>query len=270
VRVSISEFTTLGASFDEDLVAYRAAGVEGIGVCEIKLGEGAVERLRESGLQATFCVPEVPSILPLPVMDGPDSPEERVEALCASVSRLAELEPVCVLFMTGPVGDREDARAVVREGIRAIAAASRVAGVRVALEPFHPTQADVFSFVHTIPDALELIDGEDVAIVLDTWHVSDPAAIEPYVQQIVGVHVADRREPTRSHFDRVLPGDGVLDLGAVLRMLDGAGYKGWYEVEIFSDNGAFGHAFPDSLWDVEPGELARRARESLERVWEQR
>ncbi|HVR13734.1 MAG TPA: sugar phosphate isomerase/epimerase family protein [Gaiellaceae bacterium] len=270
MRVSISEFTTLNASFDEDLVAYRAAGVEGIGVCEIKLGEGAAERLRESGLKATFCVPEVPSILPLPVMDGPDSPEERVEALCASVSRLAELEPVCVLFMTGPVGDREDARAVVREGIRAIAAASRVAGVRVALEPFHPTQADVFSFVHTIPDALELIDGEDVAIVLDTWHVSDPAAIEPYVQQIVGVHVADRREPTRSHFDRVLPGDGVLDLGAVLRMLDGAGYRGWYEVEIFSDNGAFGDAFPDSLWDVEPGELARRARESLERVWEQR
>jgi sugar phosphate isomerase/epimerase len=203
VRASISEFTTLSASFDEDLVAYRSR-TEEIGVCEIGLASGA-GRLRESGLKATFCVPEVPSILPLPVMDGPDSPEERVEALCASVSRLAELEPVCVLFMTGPVGDREDARAVVREGIRAFAAAGRVAGVRVALEPFHPTQADVFSFVHTIPDALELIDVEDVAIVLDTWHVSDPAVIEPYVQQIVGVHVADRREPTRSHFDRVLP-----------------------------------------------------------------
>jgi sugar phosphate isomerase/epimerase len=270
VRVSISEFTTLGASFDEDLAAYRAAGVEGIGVCEIKLGEGAAERLCDSGLQATFCVPAVPSILPLPLMEGPDAPEERVAALCASVSRLAQLEPVCVLLLTGPVGDREDARAVVREGIRAIAAAGRAAGVRVALEPFHPTQADVFSFVHTIPDALELIDGEDVAIILDTWHVSDPSAIEPYVEQIVGVHVADRREPTRSHFDRVLPGDGVLDLAAVLRTLDGAGYEGWYEVEIFSDNGAFGDSFPDSLWDVEPGELARRARESLERVWEQR
>jgi hypothetical protein len=54
VRVSISEFTTLGASFDEDLVAYRAAGVEGIGVCEIKLGEGAAERLRESGPRRRF------------------------------------------------------------------------------------------------------------------------------------------------------------------------------------------------------------------------
>jgi hypothetical protein len=58
VRLSICEFTTLGASFEEDLVAYRVAGAEGIGVCEMKLGEGASERLRESGLRATHCIPD--------------------------------------------------------------------------------------------------------------------------------------------------------------------------------------------------------------------
>ena len=78
MRLSICEFTTLGASFEEDLAAYRAAGVEGIGVCEIKLRESSAERLRESGLRATHCVPAVPSILPLPLIDGPDEPEERV------------------------------------------------------------------------------------------------------------------------------------------------------------------------------------------------
>ena len=59
--------------------------------------------------------------------------------------------------------------------------------------------------MHTIPDALELIGDEPVGIMLDVWHVSDPDAIEPYVDRIAGVHVSDRREPTRSHFDRVLP-----------------------------------------------------------------
>jgi sugar phosphate isomerase/epimerase len=237
VRLSICEFTTLGASFEEDLAAYSAAGVEGIGVCEVKLVEGAAERLRESGLRATHCVPAVPSILPLPLMEGPTEPQERVAALCASVARFAELELICVLFPTGPAGGRDDARAVVREGIRAVAAAGARAGVRVALEPIHPTQTDVFSFVHTIPDALELIGAEDVGILLDTWHVSDPGGIAPYVDRVVGVHVADRREPTRSHFDRVLPGDGVLDLAAVLRTLQAGRYDGWYDVEIFSDNG---------------------------------
>ena len=268
MRLSICEFTTLGASFEDDLRAYRAAGVGGIGVCELKLGHGAAWLLRKSGLAATHCVPAVPSILPLPLMEGPDEPEERVAALCASVRRLSELDPVCVLFLTGPAGGRDDARAVAREGIRAVAAAGAAAGVRVALEPIHPSQADVFSFVHTIADALELVGDADVGILLDTWHVSDPEEIRAHAARIAGVHVADRREPTRSHFDRVLPGDGVLDLGAVFRALEAGGYDGWYDVEIFSDNGTFGDAFPDSLWDVEPGELARRARESLERVLE--
>ena len=270
MRIGICEFTTLTASFEEDLRAYRAAGAGGIGVCEIKLGDGSRKLLRESGLVATHCVPAVPSILPLPLMEGPDEPEARVEALCASVRRLAGLEPACVLFLTGPADGREDAREIVREGIWAIAGAAEAAGVRVALEPVHPTQAEVFSFVHTIPDALDLIGDRDIGILFDTWHLPDSEAAGTYVDRIAGVHVADRREPTRSHFDRVLPGDGVLDLGSVFCALEAGGYEGWYDVEIFSDNGAFGNAFDDSLWDVEAGEMARRAVESLERTWEAR
>jgi sugar phosphate isomerase/epimerase len=270
MRIGICEFTTLGASFEDDLAAYVAAGVEGIGICELKLGEGARLLLRESGLVATHCIPSVPSILPLPLLEGPGEPEERVAALCASVKRLAELDPVCVLFLTGPAGGRADAREIVREGIRAVAEAAAAAGVRVALEPVHPDQDETFSFVHTLPDALGLIGGEDVGLLLDLYHVSDPEEIRPHVSRVAGVHVADRREPTRSQFDRVLPGDGVLDLGAALRTLETGGYEGWYDLEIFSDNGAFGDAFPDSLWDLAPVDLARQARESLERVWETR
>jgi sugar phosphate isomerase/epimerase len=265
VRLSICEFTTLSATFEEDLAAYGAAGVRGIGVCELKLGEGSAKRLRESGLRATHCIPSVPSILPLPLMEGPAEPEQRIEALCASVRRLAELDPVCVVFLTGP-GEGDD---IVREGIRAVASAGEAAGVAVALEPVHPSQADAFSPVHTIPHALELIGSAPVGIMLDLWHISDPGAFAPYADRIAGVHVSDRREPTRSHFDRVLPGDGVLDLGAAFRALETLGYAGWYDVEIFSDNGAFGDAFPDSLWDVDAEQLARRARESFERAWEQ-
>src|SRR3954463_4956921 len=153
MRVSICEFTTLTATFEEDLAAYRGAGVSGIGVCELKLGDGSARQLRESGLRAPLCIPPVPSILPLALMEGPEDPEQRIEALCASVRRLAELEPVGVVFLPGP----RDERDVIREGIRAVAAAGQEAGVPVALEPVHESQAEVFSFVHTIPDALELI-----------------------------------------------------------------------------------------------------------------
>src|SRR3954447_3488547 len=204
MRLSICEFTTLTASFEEDLAAYRAAGVSGIGVCEMKLGDDSARQLRESGLRGTHCIPPVPSVLALPLLERPDDPAQRIEALCASVRRLAELEPVCVVFLTGP-GDAGD---VVREGIRAVAAAGQEAGVRVALEPVHRSQAEVFSFVHTIPEALELIGPEPVGIMLDLWHISDPAAIAAHVGDIAGVHVSDRRGPRRRHFDPRSPRAG--------------------------------------------------------------
>jgi sugar phosphate isomerase/epimerase len=68
----------------------------------------------------------------------------------------------------------------------------------------------------------------------------------------------------------VLPGDGVADLPRILGALDAAGWDGYYDLEIFSDNGTFGNAWPDSLWAVPLEELARRGKEAFERVWEAR
>ena len=68
----------------------------------------------------------------------------------------------------------------------------------------------------------------------------------------------------------MLPGDGIMDLPLIFGTLEQAGYDGWYDVEVFSDNGLFGDAYPDSLWDVETGLLARRAVDSFRKVWDAR
>ena len=71
MRLSISQITTVTQSFADDLDAYRAAGADGIGIWEMKLGDDSLERFRASGLEAATAIPEVPSILPLPLMEGP-------------------------------------------------------------------------------------------------------------------------------------------------------------------------------------------------------
>jgi len=62
--------STLAAGFADDVRTYAAAGLDGIGIWEMKLGDGpddeAVALLRESGLGSATAVPAVPSILPLP------------------------------------------------------------------------------------------------------------------------------------------------------------------------------------------------------------
>jgi sugar phosphate isomerase/epimerase len=254
-RFSISEVTTVSQSFAEDLDAYRAAGADGIGIWETKLADDSLQRFRESGLEAATAVPAVPSILPLPLMEGPSDPTERVEAICAGIRRLAPFEPPCVLFLTGPGDDR----ATILAGIRAIADEGRRSGVRVALEPIQREFAHFWTVVSSLAEASDSIGqaGADVGLMYDTWHLwREPLEqIERHRDRIYGVHVADWRARTRNTNDRVLPGDGVIDFGPILEALR---WEGLLDLEIFSDP-----ELPDSLWHEDPRALAARAIERM-------
>jgi sugar phosphate isomerase/epimerase len=274
---SISQITTLGAAFEADLRAYAAAGVDGIGLWEIKLPEGgddqAHEQLEASGLGSAAAVPAVPSILPLPLMQGPTDPRERINAICASVHRLARFEPSSVVCLTGPGDDRD----TVVEGLRTIGDEAARAGMRIGLEPINRLGGENWTSISSLQEAAELLDDADrpaLGIQFDSWHVWNTPElvdeIERHAHRFVGVHIADWRDPTRGWADRVLPGDGVADLPALLGTLERAGWNGFYDLEIFSDNGTFGNAWPGSLWDVPEEELARRGKEAFERAWSAR
>ena len=274
---SISQITTLGAAFEADLRAYAAAGVDGVGIWEIKLPEGgddqAHEQLEASGLGRAAAVPAVPSILPLPLMQGPTDPRERIDAICASVHRLARFEPSSVVCLTGPGDDRD----TVVEGLRTIGDEAARAGMRIGLEPINRLGGENWTSISSLQEAAELLDDADrpaLGIQFDSWHVWNTPElvdeIERHAHRFVGVHIADWRDPTRGWADRVLPGDGVADLPALLGTLERAGWNGFYDLEIFSDNGTFGNAWPGSLWDVPEEELARRGKEAFERAWSAR
>ena len=119
MKIALSQISTPAASFAEDVAAYAAAGFDGIGLWEFKLPEddaASARRMREAGLGAAYCVPATPSLLQLalPGMEGPADPGERIEALCASMGRLARFEPACVVCLTGPTGDRSEAAGKLR------------------------------------------------------------------------------------------------------------------------------------------------------------
>jgi sugar phosphate isomerase/epimerase len=260
-RFSISQITTVGQSFADDLDAYRDAGAAGIGIWEMKLADDSLERFRAGGLEAAAAVPEVPSILPLPLMEGPAEPEERTEAIRAGVRRLAPFGPSCVLFLTGP-GDDQD-RASVIEGIPAIADEGDRAGVRVALEPIQREFADFWTIPTSLDEGARLLEEAgrpDVGLVYDTWHLwNQPLEqIERHRDRIAAVHISDWRRPTRNTNDRVLPGQGSVAFGPILEALQ---WDGLYDLEIFSDA-----ELPDSLWRTDPRELARRGVEALSSV----
>jgi sugar phosphate isomerase/epimerase len=283
-RLSVSQVTTLRASFADDVAAYAAAGLDGIGVWEMKLPEGgdaeALEALEASGLESASAVPLVPSILPLPLLGGPTDPGERVDAICGSLHRLAPYRPAGVVCLTGTGTGRDpdDARAVLVDGLRTIAAEAASVGLKIALEPYQRDGGELWTVASTIGEAVELIeeagDPPALGIQFDVWHLWNTPTLDDDIGRdfgrVVGVHVSGCREETRGWADRVLPDEGRADVPRILAVLDAAGWEGLYDIEIFSDDGTFGAAYPDSLWAVPVAELLPRAQASFDRAWEAR
>jgi len=262
VRLALSEISTINASFAEDVAAYAAAGFDAIGLWEFKLppdDEANRELLREHGLAVANCVPTVPSItqLAIPGMEGPNDVEERVEAICAAVGRLAAYEPECVLCLTGPIGDLspDEARAIAISGLQRIAAAASEAGIRLGLEPIHPSERDTSSWVNSVAAAVHLLDDaglDDVGIMVDTYNLWDDDGAVEWLEQnperVSGVHVAG---PPGDVAGRTLPGESGPRERELVQALRTGGWDGSLDVEIFST--------PEGFWGLPVAEAARRA-----------
>lgn len=275
---SISEVSTYPTTFEEDLAAYKVGGVDGIGIWEFKLKDGddarSVDALRTSGLSATICVPKAPCILPDFLFPEPRDPVERRKALCASVRRFAAFSPVGVMVVPGPPGDDPaQTRRMVVEGVKAAADVAGEVGVTIGFEQI---RKDAGSLIWTMPqllDILEDIGAPNIKIIFDTWHFWDlPNVLDDlrkYADRFICIQVNDRRNP-RSWGDRVLPGDGDLDLPGFFEALDAGGFRGWYDLEIFSDKGIWGQNYPDSLYNLKAVDLAQRAVAGFRKEWDKR
>jgi sugar phosphate isomerase/epimerase len=148
------------------------------------------------------------------------------------------------------------------------------AGTRLAFEPMRADVRSTWTIVSSLREAIDLIDEvgrDDLGIVFDTWHMWDSEDVQEQIPHVVdhiyGVQIADYRQPNRGPRDRLIAGDGVGDIPGLLRILRQAGYDGWYDMEVFSDDGRYGHAYEGSLWALGPQRFAERQVEGFFECW---
>jgi sugar phosphate isomerase/epimerase len=151
--------------------------------------------------------------------------------------------------------DLPGAHAQVRDGLAALLPYARENGVPLAIEPLHPMYAADRACVNTLAHALDLCDqlGEGAGVAVDVYHLwwdpDLPRQIALAGSRILTYHVCDWLVPTRDLLlDRGMPGDGIIDLRAIRRMVEAAGYSGHCDVEIFS---------AQNWWRREPSEVLR-------------
>jgi sugar phosphate isomerase/epimerase len=279
-RFSICQLTTPDTSFEQDLELTKNAGAAGIALAEDKFRDGEDEALleafRASGLKATVCLPTNIGVLPVrPAMlyAAPEDPEERVGLMCESVRRMAPFEPDMMVVITGSQEgySRREAEAIVIENLREVANVAAEVGTRLGLEACRRDLGFDGSFVQGLPatiDLIEKIDHPNLGITYDTYHHWDePEAVaraEEFAGRVFGAQVNDWREPPRCYVDRLAPGEGTIDLPPLLAALERGGFTGWYDFELFSDDGRWGTDLPDSLWKLPPQELVDRGLKGMQ------
>jgi sugar phosphate isomerase/epimerase len=164
-----------------------------------------------------------------------------------AIDEAAALDAACLVLVVGglPPGtkDLKDARAQVEDGIAAALAYARPAGVRLAIEPLHPMYAADRACVNTLCQALDVCDrlGAGLGVAVDVYHVWWDPDLDAQIARagrdgrLFAYHICDWMVPTTDLLlDRGMMGDGVIDLPAIRRAMEAAGYRGFCEVEIFS------------------------------------
>jgi sugar phosphate isomerase/epimerase len=253
-RFSLNQYTTRSWSLREAVDGCARAGVRSIGLWRDKVAELGVAAsaalLRDAGL-------EVSSLCRGGFFAAPDAAgrRARMDDNRLAVEEAAALGTGVLTLVCGGLGGCRlaDARAMVADGIAELAPYAAEHGVRLAIEPMHPMYCADRSVIVTLAQALDvaerLPEGR-VGVTVDAYHLWwDPdlaAGVARAAGRILSVQVCDWLDPPPDLLlGRGLPGEGVIDLRALLAMVDAAGYRGPIEVEVFNER----------LWAT-PGEVA--------------
>lgn len=136
----------------------------------------------------------------------------------------------------------------------------RQAGVRPVME-----YISVFKSVHRLDQAWWIVQRQqhpDACLIADAFHTwnsnSDPELLTQVPpSKLVHYHIDDApgTKPAGAQLDsdRVMPGDGVIDIPAEVRRLKQIGYSGWISLELFNRD----------LWAKNPADLLKSGLDRL-------
>jgi sugar phosphate isomerase/epimerase len=265
-RLSINQITVPRWTIRELANACVAAGIGHVGLWRDKIQQTGLEKtaqiVRESGLSvSTVCRGGM-----FPYADAADRRRRRDDNRRA-VDEAATLGARVLVLVCGAPGQStlEAARAMVEEEVADLLPYAAERGVPLGLEPLHPVFAAERSVLVTLEQANDLVDRlgrpPGLGVVVDSYNVWwDPKLADEIGRaggRTLSLQVSDWLVPTNDPLHgRGFMGDGVIPVVAIRKAVDGAGYVGPIEVEIFNRE----------IWEL-PGEttleiIKRRFREA--------
>lgn len=243
LRLSVSELSTYRWSFEEDVLHYKAAGFEAIGVWRAKLAdygeEKGIELLREHNLR-------VSSLQWIGGFTGSDGRSYR-DSLCDGLDAIqlaADMKADTVVVLAGGRcgHTRNHAQRLLVQALTELAEAAKAVGVELALEPMHIGCAFDWTFLTNVPQCLDIIASisqPNLGLVFDCYHLGQDDTLLHMLESIVPcvrlVQLGDAKHAPMGEQNRCLLGQGRVPLRQILNTFQSFGYKGFYEVELLGE-----------------------------------
>ena len=242
-RLSFNQITAERASLGEVVEACARHGIPSVAVWRHKVAEVGLEKavrlVRDAGLS-------VSSVCRGGMFPAATHAERsaRIDDNRRAVDEAAAFGAAALVLVCGAAPDKDiaAARSMVTDGVAALVPYASERGVRLGIEPMHPAFAAERSCITTLREArclAERFDPATVGIVADAYHIWwDPELYEELARaagRLVGFHVSDWLVPVHDILmNRAMMGDGVIELRRIRAAVEGAGYAGPIEVEIFN------------------------------------
>lgn len=263
-QLAINSVSTIRAGLAESLAAYHAAGFRNV--------EFPLRHVREY-LARGYALADVRRLLERHEMQcvggfdtivecfSPPAQRARNHArIVVAAELLAELGGSRMVVGTdGPSERPADPVGEMAAVFGGVAASIEHTGVTLCIE-FN--WSPLVKSLRMAADIARRADTDRVGVVFDPAHYyCTPTKFAELsaenVAMIQHVHVDDMRdkppELSNCNSDRVLPGEGILDLPAILGQIERHGYEGAFSIELFNED----------LWAMPVEEAARRMYESL-------
>ena len=176
-----------------------------------------------------------------------DTRQKAIDDNLKMIDEAAELEIPMIVLVCGatPGLTPVENLAQIRDGIAATLDRAETCGVSLAIEPLHPMYADQRSAVATMKAANDLCDALAsplVGVAVDVFHVWWDAQLDAEIARcgrngnIFAFHMCDWKLDMADMLnDRGLMGEGIIDVPRLRRVVEDAGFRGYLEVEVFSN-----------------------------------
>jgi sugar phosphate isomerase/epimerase len=247
--LSINHYITpAGYPLERFLDECAAAGATGVGLTERALGELPLASIKGMLAARKLSVTSVNSA-GFFLWGEPDKAQEqrKINAFLVEASEALDASALTTIgggFIDGGDGERagiQERRKRIEDALPDLISAANAKGVKLGVEPMHPSRITNKSLLNTLAQTERLLAGfPDLTVILDAFHTWWEPDLETFIErhvsrlscvQLSGVVLSN--DPAMAP-SRCAMGEGVVDLKALIRTLSDSGYRGPLEFELFA------------------------------------